>query len=67
MSTIVCPVCGACFEPEISASLPFCSPRCRHIDLSRWLSEEYGLPIEDAEPDEVDDVAENRDKDDWPG
>ena len=27
-------------------SFPFCSPRCRQIDLGKWLNEEYSLPIE---------------------
>jgi endogenous inhibitor of DNA gyrase (YacG/DUF329 family) len=25
---------------------PFCSPRCRKIDLGRWLGEKYGIPAE---------------------
>jgi endogenous inhibitor of DNA gyrase (YacG/DUF329 family) len=24
--------------------MPFCSDRCRQIDLGRWLSEKYALP-----------------------
>jgi len=36
--------------------LPFCSPRCKQIDLGRWLREAYSLPHrtseEDEEPDE---------------
>jgi endogenous inhibitor of DNA gyrase (YacG/DUF329 family) len=26
--------------------MPFCSERCRQVDLGRWLDEAYGLPIE---------------------
>ena len=26
--------------------MPFCSERCRLIDLGRWLSEGYGMPVE---------------------
>jgi endogenous inhibitor of DNA gyrase (YacG/DUF329 family) len=26
--------------------LPFCSERCRLIDLGRWLNEEHALPCE---------------------
>ena len=26
---------------------PFCSPRCRTIDLGRWLGEAYRVPAED--------------------
>ena len=32
---------------------PFCSPRCKTIDLGRWLDGEYRLPSED-EPDEAE-------------
>jgi len=28
---------------------PFCSPRCRLLDLGRWAGEEYRVP---AEPDQ---------------
>ncbi len=33
---------------------PFCSRRCRSIDLGRWLDEEYRLPAEadGGQPDE---------------
>jgi endogenous inhibitor of DNA gyrase (YacG/DUF329 family) len=26
---------------------PFCSARCRKIDLGRWLDEKYAVPAED--------------------
>jgi endogenous inhibitor of DNA gyrase (YacG/DUF329 family) len=42
-------------EPGISDKyLPFCSERCRLIDLGRWLNEEHALPCE-AEGDSADD------------
>jgi endogenous inhibitor of DNA gyrase (YacG/DUF329 family) len=33
--------------------MPFCSERCRRIDLNRWLKEEISLPyseVEETEP-----------------
>jgi endogenous inhibitor of DNA gyrase (YacG/DUF329 family) len=33
---------------------PFCSPRCRLIDLGRWLDGSYRLPAEEPEPAEED-------------
>jgi endogenous inhibitor of DNA gyrase (YacG/DUF329 family) len=27
--------------------LPFCSPRCRTIDLGRWLGEDYAIEAEE--------------------
>jgi endogenous inhibitor of DNA gyrase (YacG/DUF329 family) len=34
--------------------MPFCSERCRLIDLGKWLNEEYRLPDLDAEEDELE-------------
>jgi len=36
-----CPICG---KPAVEASLPFCSDRCRDVDLNRWLSDSYAIP-----------------------
>jgi uncharacterized protein len=46
-----CPICG---KPAAEASRPFCSERCRDVDLDRWLSNSYAIPAskdddEDAE------------------
>ena len=35
---------------------PFCSERCRWVDLGRWLSEEYSLE-RDLTPEDIADVA----------
>jgi endogenous inhibitor of DNA gyrase (YacG/DUF329 family) len=44
MVDATCPICGAVIrEPEGSRLLPFCSNRCRQIDLGRWLSESYRI------------------------
>ena len=41
-----CPICA---KPSSPALHPFCSPRCRTLDLARWLDGSYRIP---AEPDE---------------
>jgi len=41
-----CPICGQSFDPDQSTALPFCSDRCKMIDLGRWLDEQYGIPVE---------------------
>lgn len=33
---------------------PFCSGRCKTIDLARWLDGDYRLPVQDEVPDEAD-------------
>lgn len=39
-----CPVCDANVDLEKTPTVPFCSDRCRLIDLGRWLDEAYGVP-----------------------
>jgi endogenous inhibitor of DNA gyrase (YacG/DUF329 family) len=39
-----CPVCDAQVRLESTPTAPFCSERCRLIDLGRWLDEAYALP-----------------------
>jgi uncharacterized protein len=37
----------------VEASRPFCSRRCADVDLNRWLSGVYAIPVtEDEEEDE---------------
>ncbi|ADZ71521.1 DNA gyrase inhibitor YacG [Polymorphum gilvum] len=47
-----CPICSKLSTLE---HYPFCSDRCAKIDLNRWLSESYTIPVvetDDAVPDE---------------
>ena len=41
-----CPECG---RPSSRADYPFCSERCRNIDLNRWLSGSYAIPVTEEE------------------
>jgi endogenous inhibitor of DNA gyrase (YacG/DUF329 family) len=43
-----CPICG---KPATEASKPFCSERCRDVDLNRWLSDSYVIPVKDDDED----------------
>ncbi|MGH6912602.1 MAG: DNA gyrase inhibitor YacG [Geminicoccales bacterium] len=45
-----CPLCG---RPRVQRFRPFCSARCRDIDLGRWFTQSYTVPV--AEPGEEDD------------
>jgi uncharacterized protein len=49
---MICSICHRLFDPKQSTALPFCSPRCRQIDLGRWLGEAYSLPVERAEDED---------------
>ena len=46
----LCPICG---KPSDEQRKPFCSKRCADVDLNRWLSGVYAVPVaEDEEDDE---------------
>lgn len=40
-----CPACGKDVAPlSANRAYPFCSARCRLLDLGKWLGEEYRIP-----------------------
>jgi endogenous inhibitor of DNA gyrase (YacG/DUF329 family) len=44
-----CPECG---KPSTRENYPFCSARCKAVDLNRWLSGSYVIPgSADEKPD----------------
>jgi endogenous inhibitor of DNA gyrase (YacG/DUF329 family) len=43
-----CPICGKPSKPELR---PFCSARCKQVDLNRWFSESYRVPEKPGEED----------------
>ena len=54
-----CPICDKAVKPrEKNPFFPFCTQRCKTIDLGKWLNEEYrvagvaGEHAEDADEDE---------------
>jgi uncharacterized protein len=57
-----CPICKKPVEPD-SAFNPFCSERCKIIDLGNWASEKYVIstPVQadEAEDDDVPRSDEN--------
>lgn len=54
MSLIRCPICERTFDIQQSTTMPFCSDRCRQIDLGRWLGEKYSVPVERLDEEEFD-------------
>jgi uncharacterized protein len=44
-----CPICG---KPTAEAFRPFCSHRCADVDLNRWLSGVYVVPVTDDEEED---------------
>ncbi|MBN2629554.1 MAG: DNA gyrase inhibitor YacG [Rhodobacteraceae bacterium] len=58
---MTCPICAKAIDPKYR---PFCSRRCADVDLGRWLTESYAIPVPEADQDappgdhEADDPSE---------
>lgn len=46
--------CPECSRPSHREHYPFCSDRCRSVDLSRWLKGSYAIPAVEAEREDDD-------------
>jgi endogenous inhibitor of DNA gyrase (YacG/DUF329 family) len=52
-TSLQCPICKSPVEgPAKNSWFPFCSNRCKVVDLSKWLNNEYTVPA--VEVDEMD-------------
>jgi len=56
---MICPQCGRKVEDPGGPYRPFCSRRCKLLDLRKWISEEYRIDAamqdeSDSEPAETE-------------
>jgi endogenous inhibitor of DNA gyrase (YacG/DUF329 family) len=52
-----CPICKrpvADEGPDRPAAYPFCTDRCKLIDLGRWLDGKYQIPVAEPDGDDAD-------------
>ena len=51
MSSPKCPVCAArAARRDKNPAFPFCSERCRLVDLGKWLDGGYRVPATESTP-----------------
>jgi uncharacterized protein len=43
--------CPICRKPAVERFRPFCGKRCADVDLNRWLSGVYAVPVKDDDED----------------
>ena len=63
MIRVRCPICSRSFEGGTLAELPyfpFCSERCRLVDLNRWVEGDYTIS-RPADPSDFEDVTTEED------
>jgi hypothetical protein len=46
---ITCPQCDKTLTWAENPWRPFCSERCKLLDLGKWASEEYRVPVSESE------------------
>jgi endogenous inhibitor of DNA gyrase (YacG/DUF329 family) len=54
-----CPICRT-LVLKTQADFPFCSDRCRTIDLGKWASGGYVISTKINDPDELESIAEEQ-------
>lgn len=54
MTLVKCPNCGRETEYLGNEFRPFCSERCKMLDLGAWIDGEYTLPVEGTEMTDED-------------
>lgn len=47
--------CPECSKPSTRDSYPFCSERCRAVDLNRWFTGSYAIPVTETEDNQEED------------
>lgn len=62
-TTSPCPICRRpvrvpppSAETKERGAYPFCTERCRLVDLGRWLSGAYQIPVKETDDDEERDA-----------
>jgi endogenous inhibitor of DNA gyrase (YacG/DUF329 family) len=56
------PGCPICCKPRDPTYRPFCSKRCADVDLGRWLTGRYAIPVTEEEDEDGEVPAEPKDK-----
>lgn len=59
---MICPVCS---KTSSAKEKPFCSSRCREVDLNRWFTGGYAVPaveLDDVDAESLEQAAELLDK-----
>jgi hypothetical protein len=54
-AVVACPQCGkeVSWNKEVSPYRPFCSERCKLIDLGKWAEGDYSIPLEEKSDGEL--------------
>lgn len=60
------PVCPICAKPAMAETKPFCSTRCREVDLAKWFAGSYAVPsveLDEADAEDLEAALQQADRD----
>lgn len=63
---VACPKCKKKFLYHSSEFRPFCSEKCKMVDLGHWLSESYAVPatkLTEEEMQQLEQITNEKEKD----
>ncbi len=60
---VKCPRCGKEIDTAQNPFRPFCSERCKLLDLDNWLSGNYRIPTTETPENNSDESAPQKDPD----
>lgn len=64
MTQVCCPICSKSMNYQARSEwpdFPFCSLRCKRIDLGKWLNEGYRIANPSSTPEEQEEPPEGED------
>lgn len=50
---MLCPICGKNATEHLK---PFCSQRCKDVDLNRWFTASYAIPVVEDDDEDGEDI-----------
>ncbi len=54
---VSCPICGVAVAwTAENRWRPFCSERCKLIDLGQWATEKYRVPVVEQDPEDASEI-----------
>lgn len=56
---VKCPQCDTIFQYYTSEFRPFCSEKCKMIDLGHWFEESYRVPVKGSQKEDDVEALEN--------
>lgn len=62
MLKVKCPICAKSFSYYESEFRPFCSDKCKMVDLGHWLNQTYTIPVAPTPNELIEEFSEEEEQ-----